>query len=85
MTTFAPEDLAQIEADVQAFHKYTAKMQAGAQPAQAPADAFRSPSQLAAAMADPRYRNDEAYRADVQRRLQTAEAQGIRLVDVRRS
>jgi hypothetical protein len=51
----------------------------GAGSAPAP-DAFRSSAEMKAAMADPRYRTDAAYRADVARKVEGAAKLGVNLL-----
>jgi len=41
---------------------------------------FKSPQELVAAMSDPKYRRDAAFRADVDRKMANSEKRGIKLV-----
>lgn len=73
-----PADLARMQAEVEAFHRYTAT--ASRAPTAQPPEHFKSAAAMTQAMSDPRYRTDDAYRADVSQKIAASESLGIALV-----
>ncbi|MDQ2651568.1 MAG: hypothetical protein M3Z20_00875 [Chloroflexota bacterium] len=63
------KEIERLRAEVDAFHSYTASVRAPQPPPAPQPAAFRSTAELTAAMRDPRYKNDPAYRDEVAQRL----------------
>jgi hypothetical protein len=72
-----PEQIAAAEKEIAAFRAYEAQHMQPAPPQ--PAEHFKSAAELVQAIRDPRYREDQAYRREVAKKVANAAAAGVDL------